>query len=103
MARSDDRVSTSSDATTTAVLGGRLSRRLDGIGVGIKTLDPDYRQDDDCCGFARLTAEAHNAPFVVRKFDDGAHQLPPPLAGARCSDARSGITPIKRYARLTLR
>src|SRR5262249_27318437 len=99
----DDRVSTSSDATTTAVLGGRLSRRLDGIGVGIKTLDPDYRQGDDCCGFARPHAEGPQAPLVVRKLYYGGQQLPPPPARARCSDARSGITPIKRYARLTLR
>jgi hypothetical protein len=76
---------------------------LKALGVGIVSLDADYREDDDCCRLSGATAEAHNAT-LVRKFDYRAHQpRSPSPAEAWCSDARSGVELIKRYARLTVR
>jgi hypothetical protein len=65
-----------------------------GTRIGV-TLNPDHRQDDDCCGLiGRITAEAHNAP-VIREFNNVAHQ---PLSSAAdkeafCPDARKSVSP----------
>jgi hypothetical protein len=80
--KTGDRIqSASSDAATTAIIRWWLRLRLEpfAIRIGI-SLDTNHRQDDDGCGFVRVTAEAHNATLVW-EFDDSAHRPLSPAAG----------------------
>ncbi len=92
------------DPPPAAILRGRLRLRLIAVDCPGISLDPDYRKDDDCSGFAGITAETYNAP-IIWEFNYGAHPAASSAAGrsVMLRSAQAASAAIKRHARLTVR